>query len=51
VEEIGQFVAIAGNVAVGDTVLFAKYSPDTHEIEHEGKKYKVVEVSDILAVL
>lgn len=36
---------------VGKTILFAKYSPDTQEIEHEGVKYKIVEVRDILAVL
>ena len=38
-------------VIQGDTVLFAKYSPDTHEIDLEGKKVKFVSVSDILAVL
>ena len=38
-------------VGVGDTILFAKYSPDTHEIDLEGKKVKFVAVSDILAVL
>lgn len=36
---------------IGDTILFAKYSPDTHEIEHEGTKFKSVKVEDILAVL
>lgn len=36
---------------VGDTVLFAKYSPDTHELEHEGKKVKFVKVEDIMAIL
>lgn len=35
----------------GDTVLFAKYSPDTHEIEQDGKKIKFVSLKDILAVL
>ena len=34
-------------VAMGDVVLFAKYSPDTHEIE--GNKF--VSVNDVLAVL
>jgi co-chaperonin GroES (HSP10) len=38
-------------VKIGDTILFAKYSPDTQEIEHEGKKMKIVGVEDILAVL
>lgn len=36
---------------LGDTVLFAKYSPDTQEVDHEGKKMKIVSVDDILAVL
>ncbi len=56
IEQIGDtFLTTAtsyqGLYEVGSIILFAKYSPDTHEIEHEGKKYKVVEVSDILAVL
>lgn len=38
-------------IAPNDVVLFAKYSPDTHDIEHEGKKYKFVSVRDLLAVL
>lgn len=33
---------------VGDTVLFAKYSPDTQEID---KDHKIISVSDILAIL
>ena len=36
---------------VGDTVLFAKYSPNTHDIEHEGLKLKFVAIADVLAVL
>lgn len=36
-------------IAPGDTILFAKYSPDTHEIEHEGRKLKFVSTKDILA--
>lgn len=38
-------------ISIGDTILFAKYSPDTHEIEHEGRKYKFVSTRDILAKL
>ncbi len=34
---------------IGDAILFAKYSPDTHEIEHEGKKVKFIKTDDILA--
>jgi len=38
-------------VEVGNIVLFAKYSPDTQEIEHEGKKMKIIRVEDVLAIL
>lgn len=38
-------------VKVGDIVLFAKYSPDTHEIDYEGKKLKFVAIRDLLAKL
>lgn len=38
-------------IQLGDTVLFSKYSPDTHEIEHEGKKLKFVSTRDILATV
>lgn len=34
-------------VAIGDVVIFAKYSPDTHEIEDK----KFVRVEDLLKVL
>lgn len=36
---------------VGEVVLFAKYSPDTHEVEQDGMKLKFVNTSDLLAVL
>ena len=36
---------------VGDVVLFAKYSPDTHDIEEAGEKLKFVKLTDILAIL
>lgn len=36
---------------IGDIVLFAKYSPDTHEIDLDGKKVKFVTINDILACL
>lgn len=57
VEQVGEqlsFVIHSPNeleIKEGAVVLFAKYSPDTHEIEHEGKKMKIVRVEDILAVL
>lgn len=38
-------------IKAGDVILFAKYSPDTQEIEHEGKKMKIVRIEDVLAVL
>jgi len=34
-----------------DIVLFAKYSPDTQEIEHDGQKMKIIKVDDVLAIL
>lgn len=37
-------------LAIGDVILFAKYSPDTHEIELEGKKVKFISTKDILAI-
>lgn len=39
------------SIKVGDIVIFAKYSPDTNDVEHEGKRYKIVNAKDILAVL
>lgn len=38
-------------IAVGDVVLFAKYSPDTHEIDIGAVKMKFVAVVDLLAVV
>lgn len=38
-------------ITEGDIVMFAKYSPDTHEIDHEGKKVKFIKITDILAVM
>lgn len=35
----------------GDIVMFAKYSPDIHEMDMEGKKVKFIKITDILAVL
>lgn len=47
VPEIPVFV---GNtqVEIGNTVIFAKYSPDTHEYQ---KTEKFVRVDDVLAIL
>jgi co-chaperonin GroES (HSP10) len=38
-------------IQIGDVILFAKYSPDTHDVELEGKKLKFVSTRDILAKL
>lgn len=37
-------------LVLGDVVLFAKYSPDTHEIEDNGIKKKFINTEDILEV-
>jgi len=46
-----KFVGDITNVKVGDTIYFAKYSPDTHEVKHEGTLYKLVNGDDILATI
>jgi len=53
VEQIGfgSDILHSGKLQVGNTILFTKNSPDTHEVEHEGQKMKVVNYEDILAVL
>lgn len=51
IEQLSLNTSFGTKVDVGAVVLFAKYSPDTQEVEHEGKKYKIVKVDDILAVL
>jgi len=42
---------VEGGFQQGQIVLFAKYSPDTQEIDHEGQKMKIVNIDDILAIL
>lgn len=37
-------------VAIGDIIYFAKYSPDTHDLKVEGEDLKFVSTRDILAV-
>lgn len=53
VAHVPEIPVFMGNqqLEVGSIVLFAKYSPDTHEIDLDGKKVKFVAISDILAVL
>lgn len=38
-------------IVIGDILLFAQNSPDTHIINHEDKDIKFIMISDILAVL
>lgn len=38
-------------LAPGRVVVFAKYSPDTHEIELGGEKLKFVAVADLLGLI
>lgn len=38
-------------ISAGTVIYFAKYSPDTQDIEEAGKKYKVVRADDILAIV
>lgn len=35
----------------GDIVLFAKYSPHTLDVTHEGKNMKVLRAEDIIAIV
>lgn len=51
VKHIPEAPIFLGNtpIAVGDMILFAKYSPDTHEITHEGETIKFINTRDILA--
>lgn len=36
-------------IQVGDVIMFSKYSPDTHEVDYQGKKLKFISTDDILA--
>jgi co-chaperonin GroES (HSP10) len=47
----GKSRQLGTGIGVGDTILFSKYSPDTQEVEHDGKKMKIISVDDVLAVL
>lgn len=38
-------------LAKGDTVIFAKYSPDTHLIQRDGQEMKYIAVQDLLEVI
>ena len=36
---------------VGSVVLFAKYSPHSQDVEHEGQRMKIIRIEDVLAIL
>lgn len=38
-------------IDANSVVLFAKYSPDTQEIEIEGKRMKIINADDVIAIL
>lgn len=42
---------VKDDLAPGNVVLFAKFSPDTQEVKVDGKDMKVVAISDIIAIL
>ena len=51
----GKVIAVSPGITfhafkVDDIITFAKYSPDTHEIDFEGRKVKFVKATDVLAV-
>jgi co-chaperonin GroES (HSP10) len=50
VELIGNLVD-ANEVCPGDIILFAKYSPDTQEVDYNGQEAKIIIIKDILAIL
>lgn len=37
-------------IAINDIVIFAKYSPDSHEIVEDGVTYKFINHNDILEI-
>lgn len=49
VEQVN-FIHISG-LKVGDVVLFARNSPDTQDVEEDGKKLKVINFDDIISIL
>lgn len=49
-------VEIVGNIQTdqvkeNDIVLFAKYSPDTQDVDYNGQEAKIINRDDILAIL
>ena len=50
VEQIGQ-ESTNNHIQNGDVVLFAKYSPHTQSVTHEGQDMKIIRTEDVIAVL
>lgn len=42
-------VVSGDDTLIGKVVIFAKYSPDTHEVDVEGEKMKLVLKNDVIA--
>lgn len=61
VELVGEFHILSSDgmgsqrltdtIIIGSVILFAKYSPDTQEVDYEGAKAKIIRVEDVLAIL
>lgn len=51
--EVPEVPVFVGNqqLVIGDIVLFAKYSPDTHEVTENGKTVKYVLIDDLLKII
>lgn len=47
----GTSTSTQGKFEIGQIVLFAKYSPDTQEVEHQDVKMKIIRTQDVLAIL
>lgn len=41
---------VSPRINVSDIVIFAKYSPDTQDVEIDGEMMKIINVNDILAI-
>ena len=51
VEMMGDEANSIPELKEGSVIIFTKYSPDTHEIEHEDQIMKIIRTEDILAIL
>lgn len=48
IEQLGKTTS---GFSTGDTVVFAKYSPNTQEIQVDGTTMKIISEEDVLAIL